>query len=91
MQGGRQRGYVKSGESSKEFKASAERNKDKDKKLKGRFKDLNPHKDSVWEILKYNTNGPRKKEARVSACRTQERKRESEFIGFIECFDVTEC
>lgn len=74
MQGDRQRGYVKSGESSKEFKASAERNKEKDKKFKGHFEDLNPHKDSIWRILKYNTNDPRKKEARVSACRAQERK-----------------
>lgn len=82
---------VKSWESSKEFKASAERNKVKDKEFKGCFEDLNPHKDSVWQILSHNTNGPRKKEARISAYRTQERKWESEFIGFIECFDVTEC
>ena len=57
---------VKSWESSKEFKASAERNKAKDKEFKGCFEDLNPHKDSVWQILSHNTNGPRKKEARIS-------------------------
>lgn len=54
-----------------------------DKEFKGCFEDLNPHKDSVWQILSHNTNGPRKKEARISAHRTQERKWESEFIGFI--------
>lgn len=65
---------MKSRESSKEFKASAERNKAKDKKFKGRFEDLNPHELSIRQISSYNTNGPRKKEARISADRTQEGK-----------------
>lgn len=58
VQGSRQGRYVKSGESSKELKASAERNKE-DKRFKGRFEDRNLHKDSVWEILKYKW--PKKK------------------------------